>query len=210
MLRVQGLKWLFPLVIGVLGLAACTNGGEPTSSPAPTTLPAPTSIIGSPIAPTPHPSPTPSPTPTPASQATATPQPTVTLIPLRTPTPVPEVPPTRPPSPTLAPPASPLPLPTTASPGSYHNGRVACSERIVGGSESAIFTYASDGSDRRMLTTTVVMPGQENVWSLHPSWSRRQSTTAHDDGGYAGSGERVESASIVVAGWGTYRLRLNE
>ena len=32
-----------------------------------------------------------------------------------------------------------------------HNGRVACSERIVGGDSSQIFSYAPDGSDRRPL-----------------------------------------------------------
>ena len=29
----------------------------------------------------------------------------------------------------------------------------------------------ADGTNQRQLTTTAVIPGQENVWSLHPSWS---------------------------------------
>ena len=87
--------------------------------------------------------------------------PTATPMPMATPTPAPEFAPT--PSPTLAPPPSPL-LPLTTAPSrSYYNGRVACSERIVGGSESAIFTYASDGSDRRILTTS--------GYNIMPSWS---------------------------------------
>ena len=45
MLRVQGPKWLFPVVIGVLALAACTSGGEPTPTSEPTPRPTPTPII---------------------------------------------------------------------------------------------------------------------------------------------------------------------
>ena len=90
-------------------------------------------------------------------------EPTATPTLIATPTPAPEAPPTQSPSPIPASPTSPLPPPTTRPPSSYHNGRVACSERIVGGSESAIFTYASDGSDRRMLTTS--------GYNIMPSWS---------------------------------------
>ena len=28
-----------------------------------------------------------------------------------------------------------------------------------------------DGANQKRLTSTVVIPGQENVWTLHPSWS---------------------------------------
>ena len=44
-----------------------------------------------------------------------------------------------------------------------HNGRVACSERIVGGDSSQIFSYAPDGSDRRPLTAS--------GYNIMPSWS---------------------------------------
>ena len=43
------------------------------------------------------------------------------------------------------------------------NGRVACSERIVGGDASQIFSYAPDGSDRRPLTAS--------GYNIMPSWS---------------------------------------
>jgi Tol biopolymer transport system component len=50
--------------------------------------------------------------------------------------------------------------PTAALP---RNGRVACSERIVGGDSSQIFSYAADGGDRRQLTA--------GGYNIMPSWS---------------------------------------
>ena len=88
---------------------------------------------------------------------------TATPMSITTPTPSPGVPPTQTPSPTSAPPTTAPLRPATALPSSYRNGRVACSERLAGGSESAIFTYASDGSDRKMLTTS--------GYNIMPSWS---------------------------------------
>ncbi|MCH8284428.1 MAG: PD40 domain-containing protein [Chloroflexi bacterium] len=67
-------------------------------------------------------------------------------------------------TPTATPPPTATVPPTEgASSKSYRNGRIACSERIVGGRQSTIFTYAPDGSDRRALTTS--------GYNIMPSWS---------------------------------------
>ena len=51
--------------------------------------------------------------------------------------------------------------PQTAA--ALRNGQVACSQRIVGGDSSQIFSYAGDGSERRALTTS--------GYNIMPSWS---------------------------------------
>ena len=76
-----------------------------------------------------------------ASAATATPGPTLTPILEATPT-----------------------VSQTTVPVAFRNGRVVCSERIVGGVESQIFSYAADGGDRQQLTSA--------GYNIMPSWSR--------------------------------------
>jgi TolB protein len=52
----------------------------------------------------------------------------------------------------------------SAEAGTVANGLVSCSERIVGGGESQIVNFASDGSGRTELTTS--------GYNIMPTWSR--------------------------------------
>lgn len=93
-----------------------------------------------------EPAPTPMPSTTPTHSATQTP--------------------TKEASPTQRPTTSlpTLPLSTRVPPNSYDNGQVACSQRVTGGIESAIFIYEPDGGNRKAITTS--------GYNIMPSWSR--------------------------------------
>ena len=49
--------------------------------------------------------------------------------------------------------------------------RIAFSAARQGVGHPEVWVMDADGSGQRRLTTTRVTPGQQNVWSLHPTWS---------------------------------------
>lgn len=49
--------------------------------------------------------------------------------------------------------------------------RIAFTSARQGVGHPEVWVMDADGANQQRLTMTVVHPGQENVWSLHPSWS---------------------------------------